>query len=89
MSEPSRTPMAICPMAESCRGVMQGRRSGFGLWLPGLVFVGLGVLILIEPRILSWVIAVAFVLLGIMLWMAAGFIRRIGRRLDETARPGP
>lgn len=88
MSEPSRTPMSMCPMAETCRGMTQGRRSGLGLWIPGLVFVGLGILIVIEPRILAWVIAAAFVLLGLMLWMVAGFIRRIGRRFDDTARPG-
>lgn len=88
MSEPSRTPMSMCPMAESCKRVMRGRHSSFSVWLPGLVFVALGVIIVLEPRILAWVIAAGFVLFGVMLWVMAGFIRRIGRQFEDSGRPG-
>ncbi len=73
------TPMAMCPMASVCRGMMQKRFSGMWLVIPAVVFISLGVLMVIEPRILLWVMAAGFVLLGAMMLMMVGLIRRMFR----------
>jgi hypothetical protein len=74
-------PMAMCPMAKMCMGMMEKRPSRFLLTLPGGLFIVLGVLIVVEPKILVWLIATASVLMGIMMLMMAGFIRRIGGQM--------
>lgn len=79
MSEITPTPMSMCPMAETCKQMMRRRFSGFGLVVPGVIFMALGVLIVIEPRIIAWVVAVAFIVLGAFMLMFAIFIRKIGK----------
>ena len=87
MTEPTLTPMPMCPMAETCTGMMKKPYSGFGLLVPGGLFIGLGILIVIQPRILVWLMAAAFVLLGAMLLMMASFIRKVGTRFQGRQRP--
>ena len=84
MAETDPTPLPTCPMAETCKGMMAKPSSGTVLLLPGLLFIVLGVLIVIEPAVLIWVMATAFVLLGIMMLMMASFIRKIGARFQST-----
>ena len=86
MAEP--TPMPMCPMAKTCKGMMEKPFSSVALIFPGLVFVALGVLIVFEPRILAWIIAAVFVLIGVMMLMMAGFVRRIGAKF-QTMRDQP
>jgi len=74
------TPMAMCPMAETCKGMMEKPRFGFMFIVPGIVFVILGVVVLIEPKILAWLVAIALIVMGIAMLMMAGFMRRIGKR---------
>lgn len=76
-----QVPMAMCPMAKMCAGMMAKRPSGFLLMLPGVLLIVVGALIVIEPRILIWLMATASVLLGILLLVMAGFIRRMGTQL--------
>ena len=75
-------PMPMCPMAETCKGMMEKPFSGVVLIIPGIVFIALGALIVFEPRILAWIIAAVFVLLGIMMLMMASFVRKIGARFQ-------
>jgi hypothetical protein len=75
---PSQGPMAMCPMAKMCAGMMGKRPSGVLLMLPGVLLIGVGALIVIEPIILIWLMAAASVLMGIMLLAIAGFVRKIG-----------
>ena len=84
MAETSRTPLPTCPMGEACKGMMQKPSSGVVLLLPGILFIAHGVLIVIEPGVLVWVMATAFVLFGIMMLMMASFIRKIGTRFQST-----
>ena len=58
-------PMPMCPMAETCKGMMDKPMSGFMLIIPAVVFILLGVAVLIEPRILVWLMAAAFIVMGI------------------------
>jgi uncharacterized membrane protein HdeD (DUF308 family) len=70
-------------MQTTCRSMMEGRMSSIAMWIPGIVLIALGVLIVIEPRILAWVIAAAFVFMGTMMLVMAGFMRRIGSRFES------
>jgi hypothetical protein len=54
--------------------------------VPGTVFILLGVLIVIEPIILAWIIAAGFILLGVVMLMAANFVRKIGKQLQDKNR---
>jgi hypothetical protein len=80
-SKPPEAPLAMCPMARMCIGMMGKRPSGLLLILPGVVLIVVGVLIVIEPKTLIWLMAAASVLVGIMLLMMATFIRKVGVRL--------
>ena len=77
-------PMAMCPMAKMCMGMTAKPPSGFLLMLPGALLVVLGVLILIEPKVLVWLMAGMSILLGIVMLMMANFIRRFGARLRSV-----
>jgi len=74
------TPMPMCPMAETCKGMMEKPFSSLTLIMPGVVFILLGVLIVTWPAILVWIAAIAFILVGVMMLMMAGFVRRVGSR---------
>jgi uncharacterized membrane protein HdeD (DUF308 family) len=80
-TKPPAGAMAMCPMAKMCMGMTEKRPSGLLLMLPGVLLIVVGVLIVIEPRILVWLMATASVLLGIMLLMMASFIRKVGIQL--------
>ena len=75
------TPMPMCPMAETCKGIMEKPFPGLVLIIPGIAFIILGVLIVIEPRILVWLVAVLFAVMGIMMLLMANFVRKIGARM--------
>ena len=72
------TPIPTCPMAGMCKGMMEKRGSGLMLLIPGLVFILLGVLVLIEPRILLWLVALALIAAGGGMLMLSRFMRRFG-----------
>ena len=71
--------LPTCPMAQTCRGMMEKPFSGFMIVIPGLFLIVLGVVVLIEPRTLVWLMAAVFVVLGIAMLMLARFMRKIGR----------
>ena len=75
------TAMRMCPMAETCKGMMERRRSGFLLMLPGVVLIILGLVIIMQPQILAWLIAAALIVIGIGMLMMANFMRKIGSRV--------
>ncbi len=80
MTEPVAMPM--CPMAGTCKGMMEKPRSGFALIVPAVLFITLGVAVIIEPRILVWLVAAAFIVMGIAMFMLAKFMRKIGERFQ-------
>ena len=75
-------PMPTCPMAETCKGMMEKPFSGLALVIPGVALILLGALVLIEPRILVWLVAVALILMGVAVLMLSWFMRKIGERLQ-------
>lgn len=82
-TRPESTPMPMCPMAEMCKGMMKRPMSNVTLLIPGVVLIALGIVIVLEPRILAWLIAIAFILMGLMSFMMARFVRRIGTRFGD------
>lgn len=86
MSESVPMPMPMCPMAETCKGMMEKPLSGFTMIVPGIVLILLGVAVIIEPRILVWLVAVAFIVMGLAMMMLARFMRRIGERFQGMHR---
>ena len=75
------TPMEMCPMAAACKGMME--KPGAGLWMlvPGVLFIALGVLIIVYPQILAWLVAIALIIMGVAALMMTNFMRGIGKRL--------
>jgi uncharacterized membrane protein HdeD (DUF308 family) len=74
----SPVPMPMCPMATVCRGMLERPTSRFVMTIPGIVFVVLGITVFIEPRILAWLVAVAFIVMGIIMLIVTLFMRRVG-----------
>jgi len=73
-------PMPMCPMAATCKGMMEKPRMGFALMVPGILFILLGVIVLVEPRVLVWLVAAALIVMGISMLMFARFMRKVGER---------
>ena len=67
----------MCPMASMCQGMMKKRHSRLILLLPGLLFILLGIVILIEPKVLVWMIATIVIVLGFLFLMMGNFIHRM------------
>ena len=57
-------PMQMCPMAGTCKAMMQRPFSGLALIIAGISFIALGLLVMYEPRSLFWILASCFVLVG-------------------------
>jgi hypothetical protein len=73
-------PMAMCPMAKTCTGMMEKTSFGAFLMVPGLLFIALGVLIIFVPQALVWLTAAASILLGVALLLLANFLRGVRAR---------
>lgn len=74
------TQRSMCPMAETCKGMMEKPGSGLWMMIPGILFIALGVIIILFPQILAWLIAIALVFMGIAMLMMTRFMRGMGKR---------
>jgi hypothetical protein len=77
-------PMPMCPMAETCKGMMEKPLSGLVMIIPGVVFIALGVSIFIWPFVLPWLVAIACILAGGAMLLMVNFMRRVGTRLRRA-----
>jgi len=77
-------PMPMCPMAETCRGMMEKPLSGLVIVIPGIAFVALGVLIIVWPPVLPWLVVAACILAGGAMLLMANFMRGVGARLRRA-----
>jgi uncharacterized membrane protein HdeD (DUF308 family) len=82
MTDSMRMPM--CPMAETCKGMMDKPFSGFMIVVPGIFLIILGLAVLIEPRILVWLMAVVLVVMGIAMLMFGRVMRKFPKRIQST-----
>lgn len=77
---PDPSPMAMCPMAKMCDGMMKKPPTGYSAMGAGIFLIIAGALILFEPRILVWLAGAALLFIGVMLLMMSRFVRRLGAR---------
>jgi hypothetical protein len=77
-------PMEMCPMAEMCRGLTGKPPSLLLLMIPGAALVLGGVLILLVPAALVWLMAATSIVIGLAMLAMAGFVRRFATQLGES-----
>ena len=77
--------MPTCPMAAMCKGMMERRRSGIWMILPGLLFIALGVAIILYPKLLLWLVAIMLIAMGVGMLMMANFMQGIGKRMEHRS----
>jgi hypothetical protein len=53
--------------------------------LPGLLFIALGVVIILYPKILLWLVAIMLIAMGAGMLMMANFMRGIGKRMEHRS----
>ena len=75
--------MPTCPMAETCKGMMDKPRSGILMLIPGLILIVLGVSIIMYPQILAWFLAIALIVMGIAMILMVNFMRKFGKRMQN------
>lgn len=73
--------MPMCPMASMCKGFAGKPPSRVFLMIPGVVLILVGVLILLQPKVLIWLIAGVSILLGVLFLLMVNFIRKVGNQL--------
>lgn len=67
----------MCPMASMCKGMAKKPGSGYMLMLPGILLIIGGFVIILEPKILVWLIASVSILMGMMMLFFANFFRKM------------
>lgn len=77
-----QAPMPMCPMAGMCRRMMKQSRPRYALVIPGILLIILGLTVLVEPRILVWLVAIALIMLGSAILMMTKLIRSIGEEIS-------
>jgi hypothetical protein len=77
-------PMPMCPMAETSMAIMERPVAGLMMVVPGIIFLALGVLILLWPSVLPWLVATASILAGGAMLVMAYVMRGIGARLRRA-----
>lgn len=77
-------PMPMCPMAATCRAMMERPVTGLMMVVPGIVFLAVGVLIALWPSVLPWLVAAASILAGSAMLAMAFLMRDIGARLRRA-----
>lgn len=73
-----RKAMEACPMASMCKSMSkEGRKStGFTLLVPGIIMILVGILIILQPVILAWLIAATSIVLGIFALLMGNAFRK-------------
>ncbi|MES0372258.1 MAG: hypothetical protein ABUK11_08265 [Mariprofundaceae bacterium] len=69
--EPSR-----CPMAAKFHETMESPGFTYGLLIPGTLLILIGILILIKPEVLVWLVAGASILFGLMLLIGTLLLKK-------------
>lgn len=69
--------METCPMSGMCKGMMKrGAWSGWLLLLPGVLLVAGGLLVILMPKVLVWLLGGSAILMGVMSLFMANWMRR-------------
>ena len=76
--------LGMCPMAAMCKGMTGKSSSGLLLKIPGIALLGGGVLILIEPMVLPWLMGGTSMLIGIVVLVLTSYIRKAGAGMGDA-----
>ena len=79
-----RISMPTCPMAETCKGMMEKPSTSLWMIVPGLVFIVLGIAIILYPQILAWLVSLALIVVGLAMLAMVSFMRRMGKRVQKS-----
>ena len=80
----SEVPMN-CPMATMFQESFGSPKFGYLLLIPAFLFILVGVIILIYPTVLVWLMAAAFIVLGLAMLGMAVCVKRCSARLKCCA----
>ena len=80
----AKEPMAMCPMALMCRGMSDKPPSLTLTMIPGVLLIVIGIVVLLEPKVLAWLVAIVTIIMGVFLLMIAAWIRRVTARLRNA-----
>ena len=69
-----------CPMSAMCKGMVGKPTSGMVMMIPGMVLIGAGVLVLFQPQILAWLIAILMIVMGAGVLFLGNMMRKFGAR---------
>ena len=69
-------------MGAMCKNMAGRPFSRISMMIPGLVLIGFGILVLYQPQILAWIIAIVMIMMGVGLLFMANMMRRYGARFD-------
>lgn len=72
-------PMPMCPMAGACERITEKPHAGLLMSAPGIVLILLGIAVIVEPRILVWLVAFVLIMMGIAFLAMNRFIRNVSR----------
>jgi len=70
-----------CPMSAMCKGMAAKPGASMVAWLPGLVMIGLGVLVIFYPQVLAWIVAALMIMMGLGVIFMAGMMKKFGARM--------
>lgn len=76
-------PMPMCPMADTCKSMMNKPMARTFFLIPGVLMIVLGLAVLVEPRILVWLVGLAFIAMGCMILIGSRFMRSFGERMQS------
>jgi len=76
--------MPMCRLADVCKGTMQRPFSGSVMVVPGIAFIALGLLIIVWPSVLPWLVATACILSGGAMLLMDSFMCGVGVRLRRA-----
>jgi hypothetical protein len=68
---------ARCPMAAMCEKVVVGPRLKTGLFLAGGILAVLGLSIMVQPKVLIWLIALIFIAMGAAMVTGGYYLSRM------------
>jgi hypothetical protein len=74
---------AACSMSSMCKGMAANSKFGVFTLILGIMLIGIGVLVLFQPQILAWLIAMLMIIIGIGTIFMARAMRRIGARMGS------
>ena len=70
--------MAMCPIAGICSGMMnRGAWSGWLTLLPGALLIAVGLVVILVPQALAWLVGGTAIFMGLMFFMMAHWMRPV------------